>query len=179
MADEPEVDAHVLLRDGRRLAYCDWGDRDGRPILLCHGAPEFSGLRSRSRYDGRGRRPVDHTVDRPGYGRSDPRPGRRILDWPAEVEELTAALGVDEFDVAALSSGGPYALACAHRFPQRVQRVALISCAAPYDESGSEQTGEDFDPASPGGRRASRERGGQVRSVADCNRRRRSKRCCA
>jgi pimeloyl-ACP methyl ester carboxylesterase len=72
------------------------------------------------------------TVDRPGYGRSSPQPGRQILDWPADLAQLTAALGVEEFDVAAHSSGGPYALACAHAFPGTVRRVGLISCIAPY-----------------------------------------------
>lgn len=143
MAYEPEVDAHVTLRDGRRLAYCDWGDRDGRLILLCHGAPgsRVFGPDAGTTAEA-GVRLI--TADRPGYGRSDPMPGRRILDWPADVEELIAALGVDEFDVAAHSSGGPYALACAHRFPERVQRVALISCVAPYTVSGSEQADEDL-----------------------------------
>jgi len=83
------------------------------------------------------------TVDRPGYGRSDPAPGRQILDWPADVEELAAALGVEEFDVAGHSSGGPYALACAYSFPGRVKRVALISCIAPYAEPSSTQADND------------------------------------
>jgi len=83
------------------------------------------------------------TVDRPGYGRSDPKPGRQILGWPADVEQLAAALGVDEFDVAGHSSGGPYALACASRFPERVKRVALISCIAPYSLPSSEQGDDD------------------------------------
>jgi pimeloyl-ACP methyl ester carboxylesterase len=57
---------------------------------------------------------------------------------------LTAALGVDEFDVAGHSSGGPYALACAYRFPERVKRVALIGCiAAPYSVTPTEQADDD------------------------------------
>ena len=131
MAYEPDVDADIALRDGRRIAYCEWGDREGRPIILCHGAPgsRVFGPDSKTTAEA-GVRLI--TVDRPGYGRSDPKPGRQILDWPADVEELAAALGVDEFDVAGHSSGGPYALACASSFPVRVKRVALISCIAPY-----------------------------------------------
>jgi len=74
------------------------------------------------------------TVDRPGYGRSDPKPGRQILDWPADVEELATALGIEEFDVMGHSSGGPYALACAFLNLARVKRVILISCVAPHPE---------------------------------------------
>ena len=142
MGYEPEVDAVIALRDGRRIAYCEWGDRDGRPLILCHGAPasRFFGPDSDTTAQA-GVRLI--TVDRPGYGRSDPKPGRQILDWPADVEELAAALGVDEFDVAGHSSGGPYALACASRFPERVKRVALVSCIAPYSLPSSEQGDDD------------------------------------
>ena len=142
MGYEPEVDAVIALRDGRRIAYCEWGDRDGRPLILCHGAPasRFFGPDSDTTAEA-GVRLI--TVDRPGYGRSDPKPGRQILDWPADVEQLAAALGVDEFDVAAHSSGGPYALACASRFPERVKRVALVSCIAPYSLPSSEQGDDD------------------------------------
>ena len=99
MAYEPDVDADISLRDGRRIAYCEWGDGEGRPIVLCHGAPgsRVFGPDSKTTAEA-GVRLI--TVDRPGYGGSDPKPGREILDWPADVEELAAALGVGEFDVA-------------------------------------------------------------------------------
>ena len=142
MGYEPEVDAVIALKDGRRIAYCEWGDRDGMPIILCHGAPGSRVFAPDSDTTAQaGVRLI--TVDRPGYGRSDPKPGRQILDWPADVEQLAAALGVDEFDVAGHSSGGPYALACASRFPERVKRVALVSCIAPYSLPSSEQGDDD------------------------------------
>ena len=142
MGYEPDVDADLVLRDGRRIAYCEWGDRDGWPIFLCHGAPgsRVFGPDSKASAEA-GVRLI--TVDRPGYGRSDPKPGRQILDWPADVEELAAALGVEEFDVAGHSSGGPYALACASNLSGRVNRVALISCIAPYGEPTSEPADDD------------------------------------
>ncbi len=142
MAYEGEVDAAVTLRDGRRVAYCEWGLPDGRPIFLCHGAPGSRVFGPDSTTTAAaGVRLI--TVDRPGYGRSDPKPGRQILDWPSDVEELAAALGIDEFDVAGHSSGGSYALACASRFPGRVKRVALISCSAPYGEPPSDRADEE------------------------------------
>ena len=138
MAYEPNRDADFKLSDGRRIAYCEWGAPEGRPILLCHGSPgsRLFGPDSRTTAEADVRL---ITVDRPGYGRSDPKPDRQILDWPADVEELTSALGVAQFDVAGSSSGGPYALACAYRLPGRVQRVALVSCVAPIDEPPSQQ----------------------------------------
>jgi pimeloyl-ACP methyl ester carboxylesterase len=147
MSYEPARASEIALRDGRTLAYCEWGDTTGRPIVLCHGAPASrlfapdptttaqAGVRLIS-------------VDRPGYGRSDPKPGRHILDWPADVEDLTAALDVDEFDVAGHSSGGPYALVCAWAFPKRIRRAALVSCVAPF-VSASGQDARDDDPLTP------------------------------
>ena len=142
MAYEPAVDADTTLQDGRTLAYCEWGDPHGQPIFLCHGAPgsRFFGPDSTATAEA-GVRLI--TVDRPGYGRSSPKPGRQIVDWPADVEELAAALGIKEFDVAGHSSGGPYALACASTLPGRVKRVALISCIAPYGEPSPNLADDD------------------------------------
>jgi pimeloyl-ACP methyl ester carboxylesterase len=133
MPYRPAVDAVVTLGDGRKLAYCEWGALGGRPVLLFHGAPgsRLHGPDATTTADA-GVRLI--TVDRPGYGSSDFKPGREILDWPADVAELASALGLEDFDVAGTSSGGPYALACAYGLPERVQRVALISSVAPADE---------------------------------------------
>ena len=32
-------DTCILLRDGRRLAYAEYGDQAGAPVLLFHGLP--------------------------------------------------------------------------------------------------------------------------------------------
>src|SRR5918998_48359 len=37
-ADGPR-EGRLQLRDGRSLAYAEWGDPDGRPVLGCHGSP--------------------------------------------------------------------------------------------------------------------------------------------
>ncbi len=74
------------------------------------------------------------TIDRPGYGASTFQPGRRILDWPADVAALADALDLQDFTVAGHSGGGPYALACAYALPGRV-RLALSICGAGPVES--------------------------------------------
>jgi len=71
--------------------------------------------------------------DRPGFGLSDPQPGRRVMDWPADVGELLAHLGIDEFTVLSLSGGAAYALACAHEFGDRVRAVGVLGGAPPPD----------------------------------------------
>ncbi|HWI61143.1 MAG TPA: alpha/beta hydrolase, partial [Symbiobacteriaceae bacterium] len=73
------------------------------------------------------------TMDRPGSGLSDFQPGRRILDWPADVAALADHLGMGSFAVAGISGGGPYALACAYAMPDRVTAAGSISGVAPFD----------------------------------------------
>jgi pimeloyl-ACP methyl ester carboxylesterase len=129
----PVRDTTMVLRDGRTLGYAVSGDPDGRPLLLFHGSPSSRlFFPDPSETAAAGVRLI--TVDRPGYGRSDPQPGRQILDWPSDVEQLVDALGLQRFAVAAHSSGGPYALVCAVKLPERVTRVGLVSCVVPLDE---------------------------------------------
>jgi pimeloyl-ACP methyl ester carboxylesterase len=64
--------------------------------------------------------------DRPGYGKSDRKPGRRVADGAEDVSEIADALGLDRFAVLGRSGGGPHALACAALLPDRVTRVAVL-----------------------------------------------------
>ena len=129
---EPIADAEIALGGGRTLAYAIWGDAGGETVFLFHGAPGSRRFAPDPRATSEaGVRLV--TVDRPGYGGSGAVPGRRILDWPADLAELADALQVPRFGVVAHSSGGPYALACALQLPDRVSGVALVSCVAPHD----------------------------------------------
>ena len=70
-------------------------------------------------------------IDRPGVGMSDFQPGRTILDWTTDVEELADALELEHFAVAGISGGGPYALACALKIPARITVVAVICGVGP------------------------------------------------
>jgi pimeloyl-ACP methyl ester carboxylesterase len=71
--------------------------------------------------------------DRPGFGQSDPLPGRTLLDWPADATRLLDTLGVGSFAVTGGSGGGPYAIACGVALGDRVTRLALVSPAEPAD----------------------------------------------
>jgi pimeloyl-ACP methyl ester carboxylesterase len=78
------------------------------------------------------------TYDRPGYGGSDRRPGRRIADCVEDVAAIASALGVGQFSVCGGSSGGPHALAVAALLAPRVVRVACVAGLAPYDALGED-----------------------------------------
>ena len=129
----PSRDGMVILGDGRTVAYAEWGDPAGRPVFLLHGMP---GSRlfcpDVAATVAAGVRLI--TPDRPGYGGSEPRPGRTISDGADEIEELATRLGIDRFGVVGWSSGGPYALACGTGGRGRVAAVAVVAGDAPIDE---------------------------------------------
>jgi pimeloyl-ACP methyl ester carboxylesterase len=124
------MDTTMVLRDGRALGFAEYGDPGGKPVFFFHAAGS-----SRLHHPGDsllrdvGIRFI--STDRPGHGLSDPQPGRRLLDWPDDVQQLADQLGIDRFFVAGWSSGGPYALACAHEMPGRVAAGAISGGLAP------------------------------------------------
>lgn len=133
VASTPVRQGICHLRDGRRLAYAEWGVADGDPLLAMHGAP---GSRLWCPDLDPGRTKTESsirliTVDRPGYGLSDPRPGLRVVDWADDVEQLFDHLRIRRCAVVGVSAGGPYALACAARLPERVSRAGCVSGVAP------------------------------------------------
>jgi pimeloyl-ACP methyl ester carboxylesterase len=121
------VDSGLQLREGRRLAYAEWGAERGRAVLFFHGTPS---CRLFHHPDPRileelGVRWI--SVDRPGYGGSTFDARRTLLAWPQDVEQLLEHLQLGELCVAGISGGGPYALACAWALAGRIQRTAIIS----------------------------------------------------
>jgi pimeloyl-ACP methyl ester carboxylesterase len=123
---QPIRDERVRLRDGRALAFTEWGDLDGPPIFFFHGSP-LSRLWCPDEEATQAARVHIVAVDRPGFGRSDLHPGRRLQDWPLDVAELADTLALDRFAAAGYSAGGPYALACAALLGDRVTRAGLVA----------------------------------------------------
>jgi pimeloyl-ACP methyl ester carboxylesterase len=126
-------DETIRLADGRRLAFAEWGDTNGSPVLYFHAVPGSRLWFDEQATASRGVRLI--TVDRPGYGRSDPKEEATLLTWVDDVEQLAHALGLARFAVVAWSMGGPYALAAAAGLPDRITRVGLASIShVPSDE---------------------------------------------
>ncbi len=128
----------VTLRDGRRLAFTEYGRPSGRPIIYCHGAPssrvEGDLIINGATASALGLRVI--VPDRPGMGYSQSQTGRRIVDWPNDVVDLAAALGLDTFAVLGSSGGAPYAAACGALIPSRVRAVGVLGGVAPADAPG-------------------------------------------
>jgi pimeloyl-ACP methyl ester carboxylesterase len=128
----------IRLRDGRVLAYAEYGDPDGMPIVYCHGLPSsrVEGNLVLARATLAELRVRVLIPDRPGLGESDFLANRRISDWPGDVAQLAQALGIDRFAVLGSSGGSPYALACGALLPERVAAVGLVGGLAPPDAPG-------------------------------------------
>ncbi|SCZ63214.1 alpha/beta fold hydrolase [Thiohalomonas denitrificans] len=121
------------LQSGRRLAYAEYGDPAGTPVFYFHGTPG-------SRLEpGSGRLPAGVRLiapERPGFGYSDPEPGRTLTDWADDVAELADHLALSRFNLLGFSGGGPHALACGQRLAGRIDRLGVVSSQAPFSSTG-------------------------------------------
>ena len=129
----PKADNVLRLQDGRLLGYGEYGDPDGRPLFFFHGT-----LGSRVQARGIAEAAAAGNVriiapDRPGFGLSDFKPNRTLLDWADDVAELADALGLEQFGVVGLSGGGPSVIACVLKLPERLTAAGIVSGVGPSD----------------------------------------------
>jgi pimeloyl-ACP methyl ester carboxylesterase len=123
----------VKVGQGRQLGVVEYGDPLGFPVFYFHGLPacryeasilSYHACRSHCRLI---------AVDRPGIGLSSPQVGRTFLDWTDDVCHLVSSVIEEKdfkrsFSILGYSSGGPYAVACAHRLRSAgLIRVAIVS----------------------------------------------------
>ena len=129
------VSATVLDIDGRRVAFAEAGDPAGKPVVVLHGTPGSRNqllLLADEQARTLGMRLI--SPDRPGYGYSSFVADRRLVDYPDDVEAIASHLGLDEFGVLGASGGGPHALACAHRFGDRLLGCSLAAGVGPLED---------------------------------------------
>ncbi len=122
----------IVLKDGRQLTYCDQGNPQGKQVLLLHGTPGYSIFWNQLPGFAEA---CEHfrfiTVDRRGYGTSDYKKDHTFLNYVDDIDELMNHLQVDQTIVMGVSGGGPYALACGYKIPERVKQVVIVSSAGP------------------------------------------------
>ncbi|PID45129.1 MAG: hypothetical protein CSB48_00055 [Proteobacteria bacterium] len=144
LTSKPVNLSSLILKDGRKLSYYDSHavyDMKKAPsatVLIMH-----SLMGSAFEIPPGGEALVkEHNIrfivpERPGYGASDTLNDRKLTDWQEDMSELIAHANVESFSVLGYSCGGPYALAMATWFPQRVQRVALVASVARLEDMRS------------------------------------------
>jgi pimeloyl-ACP methyl ester carboxylesterase len=132
-------DETITLRDKRALAFTDLGadGRDAPVVVYLHGAPtsRLDLVDADADLAASGVRVL--CPDRPGYGRSSPLPGRSMADHASDIAALADRLGIGSFGVVGLSSGGPYAVACAATLGSRVTTAAVVAGATDFSWPGA------------------------------------------
>jgi pimeloyl-ACP methyl ester carboxylesterase len=121
----PHFEEWQIELHGRRVVYRVAGS--GPPVVLIHGM-----LNSSSHWRAVAERlAAAHTVIAPdliGHGDSAaPRGDYSLGAHAASIRDLLAAIGVDRASIVGHSLGGGVAMQFFYQFPQRVERLALIS----------------------------------------------------
>ncbi|MDP9181316.1 MAG: alpha/beta hydrolase [Actinomycetota bacterium] len=124
--------------DGRTVAWTEYGDTDGFPVVRVPGTPgsRWSVYAKRAVWAERGIRVI--TTERPGYGASTRLPGRRFAEHAHDLDAVLAHLGIERAAVYGGSGGAPHVLALAAHHPERVLAATVLAGASPLlpDEVG-------------------------------------------
>ena len=117
--------------DGRQLGFAEYGDPVGHPVLGFHGVP---GTRFMFRPTAVAAKRLGLRIiapDRPGYGLSEPKPGRQLADWLDDAAALVRHPNLETFSLVGISGGAPFATLTAAHFGSRVAALGLVSPMGP------------------------------------------------
>lgn len=119
------------LADGRRLAYREYGVPDGTAVLSYHEGLGSSLLPpgAQALASDLGLRIV--SVERPGFGRSDPHPEYSFAAVAADVVALCDALDLQDIRLSAFLSGAPSAIETAIQLGSRAHSLLICSGRPP------------------------------------------------
>ncbi len=128
--------SRVILRDGRLLAWSDFGASRGFPLIYLHEAGS-SRLEARF-FDAEARRSGFRiiAVDRPGLGESDPHALMTRATCADDLLQLADQLGLGEFGMLSSGAGSAIALVTAASAPERVKLVLGLSSQLPVCKAG-------------------------------------------
>ncbi|KZK79264.1 Alpha/beta hydrolase family protein [Pseudovibrio sp. Ad13] len=114
----------INLPGDRALTWSEWGDADGRPVILCQGAGMASAIPfGEQTAKNLGLRVL--SVDRPGLGKSGADPEKNFESWAEDIKELLDFVKADQAFAIGFSQGAPFALALAAS--GLVDGVAIVS----------------------------------------------------
>jgi pimeloyl-ACP methyl ester carboxylesterase len=123
----------LVLANGSQIALSEYGAPAGEPVFFCHGWPSSRTMAELADEPARGLGIRIISPDRPGICDSQFQPDRRLVDWPASLNEIANHLGIERFRLLGISGGAPYAFASGWMTPERVEKIAVVSGAPPLD----------------------------------------------
>jgi pimeloyl-ACP methyl ester carboxylesterase len=126
------LEGSYQLAGDRRIGFAEYGRADGLPVFWFHGTPGGRGQiapAARVVAQELGIRLI--MLERPGIGDSTSHLYSSVEEWADDVGTIADHLGIDRFACVGLSGGGPYVLACASRFPDRMVSGAVLGGVAP------------------------------------------------
>jgi pimeloyl-ACP methyl ester carboxylesterase len=121
----------IRLSDGRLLGNAEYGNPKGKPLFFFHGWPSSRLAAGKCHELAKKLNVRIIAPDRPGYGLSDFKKNRTILDWPRDVTALADHLGLKKFAIEGVSGGGPYAAVCGYAIPNRITKLGIVVGLAP------------------------------------------------
>lgn len=115
------------LETAEPLAWCEYGPRDGRPLLHFQGMPSSRKFRhyDETAYERHNVRFI--AFDRPGFVASSRLPGREVSVVAHDATALLDHLGLEEVHVIGRSGGGAHLLAFAALHPERVRAATVVA----------------------------------------------------
>ena len=125
---DDRYDQKFTIENGYQLGFAEYGKLDGIPLFHFHGTPSFGRLEGIIYKENAFENNIHLIIiDRPSYGLSDFQSEFNLLDWPKYVVELADRLGFQSFHVSGYSGGGPFALACAYKFSEKILSCSVIA----------------------------------------------------
>jgi pimeloyl-ACP methyl ester carboxylesterase len=124
----------VQLQGDAVVAFQEYGDANGVPVMFCHGWPSSCTMARLTDEPARELGVRIISPDRPGISGSSLQPNRTLADWPRVMERVLDHVGIGEFRALAISGGAPYAYAMAATMPERVRAIAIVAGAVPMAE---------------------------------------------
>ncbi len=115
--------------DGKKYYYSGNPDREGIPLLFCHGS---GGGHHHWHYQFKGTPPPVNPLafDLPGHGRSQGKPLDNVYMYRDWVKRFSQSLGLETFILAGHSLGGAIAMAYALEHPGDLRALILIGTGA-------------------------------------------------
>lgn len=124
----------IELKDGRKLSYWYFGEKQTAPTLVyIHGFPSCG--KEVAFCDKTAREYSIEIIapDCPGAGLSDPAPEQSFVEWHHDIAELKDSLQITDYFLMGMSGGAPYALALAASDVENIKKLTIVSGLSPLE----------------------------------------------